>query len=162
MPRMKDDTIAEFLLEPHIGVLASLQGNGLPYTVPVWWLHDKGSFWLTGTFNRVWCKHLIARPGCSLCIEALAPVAGHVGIEATAELYQLPDVDIWPISRQLAEKYVGQDNPSNAQAVDKFFNNMKTEPRLLFKLTPTNWRAIDMRQYRGKKSDRKFQADQQR
>ena len=40
MPRMKDDTIAEFLLEPHIGVLASLQGNGLPYTVPVWWLHD--------------------------------------------------------------------------------------------------------------------------
>jgi hypothetical protein len=85
-----------------------------------------------------------------------------VGIEATAELYQLPYVDIWPISRQLAEKYVGQDNPSNAQAVDKFFNNMKTEPRLLFKLTPTNWRAIDMRQYRGKKSDRKFQEDQQR
>ena len=157
MPRMKDDTIVEFLQEPHIGVIASTQKNGLPYTVPVWWLYDKDSVGRTGTFNRVWCKHLIDRPGCSLCIEALAPVAGHVGIEATAELYRPPEFDIWPMSRQLAEKYVGQRNPSNAQAVDKFFSNMKTEPRLLFRLTPTNWRAIDMRQYRGKKSDREFQ-----
>ena len=132
MPRIKDGAIAEFLREPHIGVLASTQKNGLPYTVPVWWQHDKGSFWLTGPFNRVWCKHLIDRPGCSLCIEALAPVAGHVDIEATSDLYQLPEFDIWPRSRQLAEKYVGQQNPSNAQAVDKFFTKKKTEPRLLF------------------------------
>ena len=132
MPRMKDDTIVEFLQEPHIGVIASTQKDGLPYTVPVWWLYDKDSFWLTGTFNRVWCKHLIDRPGCSLCIEALAPVAGHVGIEATAELYRPPEFDIWPMSRQLAEKYVGQRNPSNAQAVDKFFSNMKTEPHAYF------------------------------
>ena len=46
MPRMKDDTIVEFLQEPHIGVIASTQKNGLPYTVPVWWLYDKGSFGL--------------------------------------------------------------------------------------------------------------------
>ena len=92
MPRMKEDTIVEFLQEPHIGVIASTQKNSLPYTVPVGWLYDKDSFWLTGTFNRVWCKHLIDRPGCSPCIEALAPVAGHVGIEATAELYRQPPV----------------------------------------------------------------------
>ena len=162
MPRINDDTIAGFLQEPHVGVLASTQKIGVPYTVPVWWLRDKGSFWLTGTFDRVWCKHLIDRPCCLMCIEALAPVAGHVGVEGTAELYQLPEFDIWPMSRQLAEKYLGQHNRLNAKAVDRFFSNMKTEPRLLFKLTPTNWRAIDMRQYRSKKSDREFQEGQKR
>ena len=95
-------------------------------------------------------------------LNSMAPVAGHVGVEATAELYQLPEFDIWPMSRLLAKKYVGQHNPLNARAVDKFFSNMKTEPRLLFKLTPTNWRAIDMRQYRGKKWDREFQQGQKR
>ena len=157
MPRMKQDTLDEFLNEPHVGVIASLRQDGMPYTVPVWWLHDDGVFWLTGTTNRVWCKQLKSDPRCSLCIEALAPVAGHVGIDGTVEAMELPDFDIWPISRQLAEKYVGRGDPANAEAVDKFFANMQTEPRMLFKLTPTTWRAIDMRVYRGKRADREFQ-----
>ena len=36
---------------------------------------------------------------------------------------------------------------------------MQTEPRLLFKLIPTVWRAIDMSVYEGKKADRDFQAE---
>lgn len=46
------------------------------------------------------------------------------------------DGDIWPISRLLVEKYVGRNDPQNAEAVEKFYANMKTEPRLLFRLTP--------------------------
>ncbi len=154
---MKQDTLDEFLNEPHVGVIASLRQDGMPYTVPVWWLHDDGVFWLTGTTNRVWCKQLKSDPRCSLCIEALAPVAGHVGVDGAVEAMELPDFDIWPISRQLAEKYVGRGDPANAEAVDKFFANMQTEPRMLFKLTPATWRAIDMRVYRGKRADREFQ-----
>jgi len=154
---MDEDTIAEFLKQPHVGVLASIQKNGLPYTVPVWWLFDAGHYWLTGTVNRVWCQHLIERPVCSLCIEAMQPVAGHIGIEAEATHLQTPDFDIWPVSRRLAEKYVGRGDSKNLNAVNDFFENMKTEPRLLFRLSPTNRRAIDMRQYRGKRADRELQ-----
>jgi hypothetical protein len=53
---------------------------------------------------------------------------------------------------------VGRNDPANAEAVDKFFANMQTEPRLLFKLTPQTTRAIDMRVYQGKRADREFQA----
>ncbi|MBO6655359.1 MAG: pyridoxamine 5'-phosphate oxidase family protein [Pseudomonadales bacterium] len=157
MPRMKEDVLQTFLKEPHVGVIASLRQDGMPYTVPVWWLHDEGVFWLTGTTNRVWCKQLKSDPRCSLCIEALAPLPGHVGIDGTVEALELPAFDIWPISRQLAEKYVGRNDPSNDEAVDAFFANMQTEPRLLFRLTPSTWRAIDMRVYQGKKADREFQ-----
>ena len=93
-------------------------------------------------------------------IEALAPVAGFVAVDGEAEPFELPDFDIWPTSRKLAEKYVGRNDAANAEAVDKFFANMQTEPRMLYRLTPLVWRAIDMRVYRGKKADREFQEQQ--
>ncbi len=64
------------------------------------------------------------------------------------------------MSRRLVEKYVGKGDPANNDKVDRFFKNMQTEPRLLFRVTPETSRAIDMRVYRGKKADRDFQATQ--
>ena len=117
MPRMSEEIKDRFLQLPIPGIIATLRSNGLPYTVPIWWLHIDG------------------------------------------ELYELPSFDIWPISRQLAEKYVGRGDPSRDADVEAFFSNMQTEPRLLFKLIPTVWRAIDMSVYEGKKADRDFQAE---
>ena len=164
MPSMKPPVFDDFLQQPHIGVLASLRQDGRPYTVPIWWLHDNGVFWLTGTTNRLWCKQLQNDQRCSLCIEALSPVAGHVGIDGRAEPLLLPDFDIWPITRKIVEKYIGDGTGSdkNNQAVEKFFANMQTEPRMLFRLTPETTRAIDMRVYRGKRADREFQENPER
>jgi len=152
---MTSDVREQFLRQPHIGVLATLRRDGRPYTVPVWWLWQDGVFWLTGTTSRVWCRQLQHDPRASLCIEALQPVAGHVGVDGLVEAKLLPDFDIWPISRQLVDKYV-PDTP------DAFFANMQTEPRLLFRLTPEVWRAIDMRVYEGKRADRDHQTRRQR
>lgn len=156
---MKKNDIEEFLQEPHVGVLASLRKNGLPYSVPIWWLWDGEYYWLTGTTNRVWCNQLKTDTRCSLCIEALAPLAGFVAVDGEAKAFELPDFDIWPITRKLAEKYVGRNDPANNDAVDAFFANMQTEPRLLFRLEPQVRRAIDMRVYRGKKADREFKEE---
>ncbi len=158
MPRMQEDMVTTFLEQPHIGVIASLRENGMPYSVPVWWLHEEGNFWVSGTTNRVWCKQLKADSRCSLCIEAITPAPGFIAVDGNAQVFELPDFDIWPISRRLAEKYVGSRHPEDPAAVDRFFDNMRTEPRLLFKVQPTVWRAIDMGVYRGKRADRDFQA----
>jgi PPOX class probable F420-dependent enzyme len=151
---MKPDDVTEFLAEPHIGVLATLRRDGRPYTVPIWFLHDDDAFWITGTYDRVWCKQLFQDPRASLCVEAAAPVAGHIGVDGSVAAHELPDFDIWPISRQLVDKYIVE-----AQR-DAFFANMRTEHRLLFRLTPTVFRAIDMRIYRSKRADRDFQRHQ--
>ena len=158
MPRMAADVLDEFLRQPHIGVLATLRGDGRPYTVPVWWLWRDGSFWITGTYTRVWCRQLLHDPRASLCIEAGAPHPGHIGADGLAEPFELPDFDIWPISRALAEKYLHASEPGGAERVDQFMANMMTEPRLLFRLIPQVMRAIDMSVYRGKRADREFQA----
>jgi PPOX class probable F420-dependent enzyme len=155
---MKPDDLEEFLMQPHVGVLATLRESGLPYTVPVWWLWKDGAIWLTGTYSRVWCKQLLKDPRASLCIESGPPMTGHVGLDGHVDAFERPDFDIWPVSRELAEKYVGRGDPANAEAVDRFFANMQTEPRLLFRLTPEVTRAIDMRVYRGKRADREYQA----
>lgn len=162
MPRMKPDVFEEFLKEPHIGVIATLRQDGMPYTVPVWWLWKDGALWITGTYSRVWCQQLLKDSRASLCIEATAPVAGHIGFDGHVTAFERPSFDIWPISRELAEKYVGRNDPNRAGSVDKFFANMQTEPRLLFRLDPEVTRAIDMRVYRGKRADREFQAEQPR
>ena len=168
MPRMKPDDFDTYLQEPYTGVIASLRKDGMPYTVPIWWLwkpgderdefgYRKGEIWLTGTYSRVWCKQLMADGRSSLCIESGPPSTGHVEFDGICETLQRPDFDIWPISRELAEKYVGRRDPANAEALEKFFANMRTEPRLLFRLIPQVTRAIDMRVYRGKRADREYQ-----
>lgn len=160
MPRMTADVLAQLLTEPHVGVLATLRKSGHPYTVPVWWLWDGAHFWLTGTSPRIWCKQLINDARCSLCIETTTPAARHAEVDGLATAL-LPDAfDIWPMSQRLAEKYVGRGDPANASRVAAFVANMKTEPRLLFKIAPTVWRAIDLTIYRGKKADREFQQRQ--
>src|SRR6188472_855811 len=106
---MRTDDLADFLRQPHVGVLATLRRDGRPYTVPVWFLYDDGAFWISGTYERVWCKQLLVDGRASLCIEALAPVAGHVGADGVATAHELPGFDIWPTSRRLVDKYVGPD-----------------------------------------------------
>lgn len=161
MPRMEPDVLEEFLQLPAVGVIATLRRDGMPYTVPVWWLWKPDGIWMSGTYSRVWCKQLKHDPRASLCIESGPPLAGHVEFDGRCAIFERPAFDIWPISRELAEKYVGRGDPANAAAVDSFFANMQTEPRLLFRLEPEVTRAIDMRVYRGKREDREFQAEQQ-
>lgn len=158
MPRMKPEVLAEYLLQPYIGVIATLRRDGRPYTVPVWWLWKDGAVWLTGTYSRVWCKHLLRDPRASLCIESGPPLTGHVEFDGICEAFELPGFDIWPISYELAVKYVGRGDPSRQAEIEAFFANMRTEPRLLFRLAPDVTRAIDMRVYRGKRADREYQA----
>jgi len=159
MPRMKPEYLEAFLGQPFIGVLATLRRDGRPYTVPVWWLLHDGGFWLSGTYERVWCKQLARDPRASLCIEATGDFAGHVGIDGRIVRRELPDFDIWPISRLLVEKYIGLGDPAKKPAVEAFVANMQTEHRLLFELVPEVRRAIDMRIYRGKRADRDWQAE---
>jgi PPOX class probable F420-dependent enzyme len=153
---MKPDDLETFLQQPFIGVLATLRRDGRPYTVPVWWLLHDGSYWISGTYERVWCKQLRRDPRASLCIEATGELAGHVGLDGRATCRELPEFDVWPISRLLVEKYVGRADPARAPAVDEFFANMQTEHRLLFQLVPEVQRAIDMRVYRGTRAEREW------
>ncbi len=154
MARMRPDVLEGFLAKPIVAVLAAVRKGGLPYQIPVWFLWREGSFWLTGTETRVWCKQLMADSRASLCIEDRDPVARYVAVDCTAEPILSATADIWPVSQLLAEKYMP------AARVPAFMANMHTEPRLLFRLTAHQWRAIDLTVYVGSKGDLAFQHEQ--
>jgi PPOX class probable F420-dependent enzyme len=164
MARMKPDVLEAFLQRPIIAVLCTLRRDGRPYQIPVWFLYQSrerdatrgGAFWLTGTYPRVWCKHIFKDPRVSLCIEERDPVTRYVAVDCTAEPVEPKNADIWPISRVLAEKYVG----SAGGDVDAFVANMRREPRLLFRLTPETWRAIDLTVYTGSRGDLAYAREQ--
>lgn len=157
MPLMKPEERDEFLRQPTIGVLATLRQDGRPYTVPVWWLWKDPSFWLVGTYPRVWCQQLMNDPRMSLCIEQTAPWAGHVEIDGTAVARGPRNgFDIWPTYRELAAKHVANNDPSRMDEVDKYIETVRDEPRMLFEVTPEVWRAIDLRIPGGKRADREF------
>jgi Pyridoxamine 5'-phosphate oxidase len=162
MGRMKQDMIDEFLKQPYIGVIATLRRDGRPYTVPVFWLWKEGGFWLTGTATRVWCKQLVRDPRCSLCIETTDPFPAHLEVDGRAEPFKLPDFDIWPIHQELADKYIGRGSIASAPKVEEIMAIWKTEPRMLFRIVPEVWRAIELRVYRGKRADREYQTAQSR
>ena len=158
MGRMRGEMLEEFLKQPHIGVIATLRKDGRPYTVPVFWLWHEGYFWLTGTTTRVWCKQLIRDPRCSLCIEAMEPFPAHAEVDGQAEPLTQDKFDIWPIHDLLAEKYLGGGKVSSAGTIDQFKAIWRTEPRMLFRIKPDVWRAIELRVYRGKRADQDHQA----
>jgi PPOX class probable F420-dependent enzyme len=151
MARMKAEVLEAFLDKPIVAVLAAVRKNGQPYQIPVWFLWREGSFWLTGTYTRVWCKQLFVDPRASLCIEDRDPIARYVAIDCIAEPVEPATADIWPVSQWLAEKYMP------AERVPAFMANMRTEPRLLFRLTPRHWRAIDLTVYVGSRGDLAYQ-----
>ncbi len=175
MPRMQPEILDDLLARPVIAVISTVRRDGRPYQVPVWFLWKaaapaapspervgptfrEGVFWITGTYSRVWCKHIFRDGRVSLCIETTDPAARFVSVDCDAVPVESKDTDIWPISGELARKYVGSRPGATDDAVDRFVANMKTEPRLLFRLTPLFWRAIDLTVYRGKRADREFQA----
>ena len=167
MARMQAAVLAESLTKPVNAVLATTRKSGRPYLVPVWFLwepnggvaatypfYPEGTLWLVGTSTRQWCKQLVANPLVSLCIEG-GGIPGYITVDCAAELIAPPEHDIWPIATRLAEKYVGSRSGPEASA--RFVANMRTEPRLLFRLTPETWRAIDLTVYTGSRGDIAYQ-----
>lgn len=156
MPRMSPELVEEFLAQPYMAVIATLKASGEPYTVPIVFKWEDGYFYFSGTYNRIWCKHLLRNPAMSLCVEATSPHYGHVGCEGRAEAIEHPSEEVFRIIRKIFDK-----TPPNAPPEEQewWWERLKAEPRLAFRLRPQKLRAIDMSIYEGKRGDRAHQAE---
>jgi nitroimidazol reductase NimA-like FMN-containing flavoprotein (pyridoxamine 5'-phosphate oxidase superfamily) len=152
---MSPELLEEFLAQPYVAVIATLKASGEPYTVPIVFVWEDGCFYFSGTYSRVWCKHLLRNPAMSLSIEAQYPHYGHVGCEGHAEAIQDPPEEVFRIIRKIFDK-----SPPNAppEEQEMWWERLRAEPRLAFRLRPEKLRAIDMNVYEGKRGDREHQA----
>ena len=161
MFEMRAEALREFLDQPLAAVLSTLRRDGSPYTIPLWYLWEgevpddvhpihnppSGCAWFLGGPDSTWCRHLLNDPRMSLCIDVEGPPAKHVGIDGTVEHSTGDDAEIWPIMRRLVEKYVGRGDPANDEAVEQYMETTRSMTPILFKVTPSRWRAIDLSEF---------------
>ena len=161
MYEMRPEVLREFLDQPIPAVLSTLRRDGSPYTIPLWYLWEgdvpddmhpsrnppSGHAWFLGGETSTWVRHLQYDPRMSLCIDVEGPPARHVGIDGTVEHLTENETDPWPIMRQLVERYVGRGDPANDEAIDQYMESTRSISPILFKVTPTAWRAIDLSEF---------------
>lgn len=162
MARMTDDQLAEFLERPLAGVLATTRRNGQPYSVPVSWAWIEGAFWISGTADRVWCRHLTERPEVNICIQTLEPYAAYVSADCDAAIHTEDSYpDLWARTAIVIGRYMAAGvTAEGAVDVDQYIDRVRaTESRILIELRPQPRpkaiRAHDLSVYTSSHRDRR-------
>lgn len=135
--------VTSFLNGGVLARLATLDGNGHPYIVPIWyeWEPDEGIFWIIAREKSKWAKMLIDNPRVALSIDEDVSPLRKVFVQGRAELVEEPNVGgAWvPIAERMSVRYLGERGPD--YIVPKLVNK-----RWLFKVIPENfvtWSGVD-------------------
>ena len=161
MYEMRSETLRDLLEQPLSAILATLRPDGSPYTIPLWFLWEgeapddvhasrnppSGHAWFLGGESSTWVRHLQHDPRMSLCIDIDGPPAKHVGIDGTVARLTEADDDIWPTIRRLLEKYLRLDDGVDEEEVERYMESTRSMSPMLFKVTPTRWRMIDLSEF---------------
>ncbi|MEM6703326.1 MAG: PPOX class F420-dependent oxidoreductase [Acidobacteriota bacterium] len=121
-----------FLQEPHTAVLATVDGEGRPHAVPVWYLWDGTSFVFIAGKNSAKVRHIAARGRAALCIDERQGRVQHVTAEGPATLGETATPE-WRLA--LHTRYRG------AEAAEEVVAAGGHEHQRFVTLTPERWYA---------------------
>lgn len=97
--------VAEFLAEPHIAVIASLNTKGAPHTVTTWYDWEDGRVMLSMDHSRLRLRHLQGDPRVALTVVDSEDFYRHISLLGEVEEMHddegLADID------RLARRYTG-------------------------------------------------------
>jgi len=136
-PPMSQEAMHAFLARPLVARFATVRKNGTPQVVPMWFLWDNGTLYMS---TRTWAakvKHLRKNPHVAVVIdEMVAPMQNRVvGIDGTATI--VTD-GVREMSTRIYQKYMGAEAAKSQQAQQSI-----TTPRVLIKITPTKIWSMD-------------------
>lgn len=120
--------IREFLETPRVAYLSTMDLQGYPHTVPVWFAVDGGDLIFSATKTRARVKHILANP------KGAVTIGGNTGeregylIKGSFRIEEDP-THIW--RDQIVRRYVSAD------AMEKILARLGQEERVIFRLTPT-------------------------
>ena len=104
MPLTREE-IDEFLREPNIAVVATVDPDGQPHAVPTWYLYEGGEVVLhTGVRSRKY-RNLRRNPRVTLCVDTKTPPYRAVALYGRAVTEVCVDEDR---SRRMAVAYLGE------------------------------------------------------
>jgi PPOX class probable F420-dependent enzyme len=132
VPKLSDAELITFLDEPgHLVRLATVDADGTPRVVPLWFVHVDGSVFFTPRAASAFLDNLRRDPRVGLSIDEEAPPYRKLTVQATCRLvHDLGEDDVWRDQyRRIAERYIAPD------AAEAYVSGTIDQPRALFAVT---------------------------
>jgi PPOX class probable F420-dependent enzyme len=142
VPVMTAAEVAEFLDEPgHLLRLATVDPDGMPRVVPIWFIHRDGDIFFTPRGPATFLANLRRDPRVGLSIDEDPLPYRKVTVQGSARLVNdVGEDDVWrDLYREIAYRYVDKD------AADAYVDATIDQPRALLAVplngsVVTTWR----------------------
>jgi PPOX class probable F420-dependent enzyme len=128
MPKLTDEDQRDFLDErEHLVRLATIDDDGMPRVVPVWFTFRNGSIMFTPRAESVFLANLRRDPRIALSIDEDPLPYRKISVQGTAEIvHDVGNDDEWrDIYREIACRYIDDE------AADRYLAATDDQPRAL-------------------------------
>lgn len=111
MSKMTNDEIRDFLLRgTYTGKLGTINKDGTPHVVPIWYTVDKQNNIIFNTGSEsVKAKNIRRDNRVRLCVDDQAPLFSFVIIDGIAQIERNESDEIYKWAKNIAARYMGDD-----------------------------------------------------
>ncbi len=109
MPKLTTAEITAFLAEPgHLARIATVQADGAPHVVPVWFISENGRVYITPRARSSFLQNIERDARTAVTIDEEAQPYRKVLLEGRAQIVHRPGADdVWrELYRRIARRYV--------------------------------------------------------
>lgn len=141
MPKLTEREISEFLNERgHLARIATIQLDGAPSVVPVWFIYEDGKILITPRKHSAFLNNLRHDPRVAVTVDEEAGVYRKVLLQGKAQiLFEVGEDRKWDdVYRRIACRYIDE------ASADYYLTETKDQPRALI-----GWRRRQPRLRRG-------------
>jgi PPOX class probable F420-dependent enzyme len=133
MSEMTKVEIRNFLLQgTFTGKLGTINKNGTPHVVPIWFtLDNKNNILFTTGDTSVKAKNIRRDNRVSLCVDDQVPLYSFVTIDGIAKIVSNEPTKIFKWAKRIAGRYMGNDK------AEEYGKRNSSEGELLLKIKPT-------------------------
>ena len=142
MPKLAPDEVRAFLEEPgHLVRLATVDDDGAPHVVPIWFIYEDGRIWITPRERSSWWRHVQRDRRVALVVDEEPPPYRKVVVRGEIDVvHGVGEDDAWRDRyRRIACRYVPEEG------ADAYLTATHDEPRALLAIdcdpsAVTTWR----------------------
>lgn len=111
MSKMTNDEIRDFLLRgTYTGKLGTINKDGTPHVVPIWYTVDKQDNVIFNTGSEsVKAKNIRRNNRVRLCVDDQTPLFSFVIIDGIAQIERNESSEIYKWAKIIAARYMGED-----------------------------------------------------
>jgi nitroimidazol reductase NimA-like FMN-containing flavoprotein (pyridoxamine 5'-phosphate oxidase superfamily) len=131
--------IQEFLAEPVVARIATVDENGVPYVTPVWQEWDGEAFWIVPRERSAWVAHIKKNPNVGVSCAQDNGTYKRITAQGKAEIVFGPapmQGRCLDVANRMAVRFLGEHGP-------EYLVPTYDRPRYLVKIVPTKMLSWD-------------------